>query len=80
MPSRDPTGSRRGSDHTSVTVDEVSSLLDPRLRAGGGAHNTVRQKLVPTTLFGLCHAWKGLKRPSRQILMLLSRMRAVYGP
>ena len=28
VPSRDPTGSRRGSDHTSVTVGDVSSLLD----------------------------------------------------
>ena len=28
VPSHDPTGSRRGSDHMSVTVDDVSSLLD----------------------------------------------------
>ena len=26
--SRDPTGSRRGSDHTSITVDDVISILD----------------------------------------------------
>ena len=28
VPSCDPTGSRRGSDHTLVTVDDVSLLLD----------------------------------------------------
>ena len=28
VPSHDPTGSRQGSDHMSVTVDDVSSLLD----------------------------------------------------
>ena len=27
-PSSDPSGSNRGSDHTSVTVDDVSSVLD----------------------------------------------------
>ena len=27
-PSCDPSGSRRGSDHTSITVDDVTSVLD----------------------------------------------------
>ena len=27
-PSGDPSGSNRGSDHTSVTIDDVSSVLD----------------------------------------------------
>ena len=42
----------------------MSFHKDPCSRANNGAHNTVRQMSTPTTLFGLCHAWKVVKHPS----------------
>ena len=37
-------------------------------------------KVTPTTLFGLCHARNGLKRPSRRTLAVLSCSGAGHGP